>query len=162
MKVKPETAVAVIDSRKTILGIGEDADRQRLEFRTHDGFQRTDAPDKSGAVEVILVMATQAAFSGASVRWKPSWVLNSSLWRSASSPIPRIVLRLSITATAVSGFTFTPKEETYIPPPSFDELGGFAFRGGGDLTFGGGSEGLTEVVVCKQVRHAMGHPKLLK
>lgn len=61
----PETAVCVINSRTTIQDNGEDADRQRLEFRQHDGFQRTgtEAEEHSGLVEVVLGQATEVELS---------------------------------------------------------------------------------------------------
>ncbi len=62
--LQPDTAVAVIDSRTTIRD-NDEADRQRLEFRVHDGFQRIgeDAEANSGLVELI-------AFHGEAVEYK--------------------------------------------------------------------------------------------
>lgn len=64
--LEPETAITIINSRTTIRGEGEEADRQRLEFKEHDGFQRTgpEAEKNSGLVELVLVQATEVELSG--------------------------------------------------------------------------------------------------
>jgi|GEM_PF-1822139 len=56
--LRPDTAVTVLDSRTTIRDGGQ-ADRQRLEFKAHDGFQRTGegAAENSGLAEIIVMQA---------------------------------------------------------------------------------------------------------
>lgn len=64
--MRPDTAVAVIDSRITIRDGGKEADRQQLEFRVHDGFQRTGegAEENSGLVEIIVMQGEAIDFTG--------------------------------------------------------------------------------------------------
>lgn len=63
---QPDTGVAIINSRTTIRGNGEDADMQRLEFTEHDGLQRTgsEAKQNSGLVELIVFQATEIQWIG--------------------------------------------------------------------------------------------------
>lgn len=62
----PDTAVAAVDSRTTIRDGGKEADRQRLEFKAHDGFQRTGpgAAENSGIVEVIIMQCEAVECTG--------------------------------------------------------------------------------------------------
>ncbi len=62
-RLRPETAVLIIDSRLTFRS--KTADRQRLEFRAHDGFQRTgpEAARHSGLVELIIMQAEAVRWS---------------------------------------------------------------------------------------------------
>lgn len=64
--LRPDTAVAVVDSRTTIRSGGEAADRQRLEFKAHDGFQRTGngAEENSGVVELIIMQGEAVESTG--------------------------------------------------------------------------------------------------
>jgi hypothetical protein len=64
--LRPDTAVMVEDSRVTIHADNPDqADKQRLEFRAHDGFQRTGegAAEHSGVVEAIILEAEAVKYS---------------------------------------------------------------------------------------------------
>lgn len=62
--LRPDTAVAVINSRTTFRG-NEEADRQRLEFRVEDGFQRTGegAAENRGVVEIIVMRGEAVDYS---------------------------------------------------------------------------------------------------
>lgn len=64
--LRPDTAVAVVDSRTTIRDGGKEADRQQLEFKAHDGFQRTGegAAENSGVAEVIVMQGEAVEFTG--------------------------------------------------------------------------------------------------
>lgn len=55
-ELRPDTAISLINSRTTIREGGE-ADRQRLVFKAHDGFQRTgdQAEENSGLLELIVM-----------------------------------------------------------------------------------------------------------
>ncbi len=63
---RPDTAIAILNSRTTIRDDGKEADEQRLEFKAHDGFQRTGpgAAENSGVAEVIVMQGEAVAFTG--------------------------------------------------------------------------------------------------
>jgi len=63
--LRPDTTVAIIDSRTTMYRGKDTADNQRLVFKAHDGFQRTDegAAEHSGLVELIVMQGEAVQYS---------------------------------------------------------------------------------------------------